>query len=159
MSRLFDAPADTDLLNQSLEENATRRDPYPSGEAQGQITAIKFTDGRAGPHAKNPGAPWKRLDATIEITDPNYLETVEMEPKPEKIIMTLGVMLDMRDGQIATGPNVNVRLGRLREACGVNGKPLGSLVGQFANFNIIQKPHPSEEGVILNDINGYSKIE
>ena len=159
MSRLFDTPADADLLNQELEENATRRDPYPAGEAQGQITAIKFSDGVSGPNSKRPGQAWKRLDATIEITDPNYLDTIEMDPKPEKVVMTLGVMLDLRDGQIATGPNVNVRLGRLREACGVNGRPLGALVGQFANFAIIQKPHPTEEGVILNEISGYSKID
>jgi len=160
MSRLFDP---TQLLSAPLPENATRRDPLPAGEVCGQITKIGFSSGTSN----KPGQPkqdWTRLDCSIEITDPEYCS--QIEGNPEKCMTTLGVMLDMRDNQIAYGPNVNVRLGRLREATGTNGKPLDQMVGQWLRLSIGHKPHPKDDGtpdtefygVILDEIVNYTKV-
>ena len=100
--------------------------------------------------------PWTRLDLKLEITDPEYVSQVP--GAPEKVITNLGIMIDMNNGQIATGPNKNVRLGRLRDACGVNGKPLSALNGQFLRITIGQKPHPTEPDVILDEVTGYTKV-
>lgn len=150
MSRLFN-PAD--LINQNLEANATRRDPLPIGETTAQILSFEIKNGIS---AKNQKA-WARLDAKLEITDPEYLQNVP--GTPEKTVTNLGVMLDLSDdGQIKTGPNVNVRLGRLREAAGVNGKPLSALPGQWIRIAIGHKQHPTEGDVVLDEVVSYTKV-
>jgi len=155
MSRLFDPVEAQNLMDQALEENATRRDPLPIGETIAQIMEMKFNSGVSRKPGK-PETPWTRLDCKLEITDPEYLAMVPNAP--EKVITNLGIMLDMNNGQIATGPNKNIRLGRLRDAAGVNGKPLSALNGNFIRITIGQKPHPTEPDVVLDEVTGYTKV-
>lgn len=151
MSKLFDPVEAQNLMEMALEENATRRDPLPQGETTAQIMELKFSGGIS----QKTGNPWNRMDCTLEISDPEYLS--QIPGSPEKATTTLGIMLDMNNGQIATGPNKNIRLGRLRAAAGVNGKPLSALQGQFVRITIGHKPHPTEEGVVLDEVTGYTK--
>ncbi len=152
MSRLFDPVEAQNLMDQQLEANETRRMPLPQGETTAQITEIKFNGGVS----QKTGNPWNRMDLKLEITDPEYL--AQYPGAPEKLTSNLGLMLDMQNGQIATGPNKNIRLGRLREAAGVNGKPLSALQGSFIRITIGHKPHPTEEGVVLDEVTGYTKV-
>ena len=158
MSRLFDPVS---LMSENVEANATRRDPLPIGETIAQIMEIDFSDGVS----KDSGKPWNRLNAKLEITDPDYIALIPGEP--EKAFSSLGVMIDMTpDGRIATGPNKNVRLGRLREATGTNGKPLSMMVGQYIRIAIIHKPHYKDDGnpdgefygVVQDEIASYTKV-
>lgn len=153
MSRLFDP---VNLLNAEIEANATRRDPLPMGEVVAYITEIGFSDGTVKKSGPNFGKPWNRLDCKLEITDPEYL--AQIPGNPDKAVTNLGIMLDMENGAIKSGPNVNVRLGRLREATGTNGKPLSMMVGQPLRIQIMHKPHPTEEGVVLDEISNYTKV-
>lgn len=153
-NRLFDPVS---LLNENIEANATKRTPLPIGEGIAQITKMELKDGKAGPQAKNPGAPWARLDLTLEITDPEYLKLVG-DGNQEKAITFYGVMLDMQNGAIAVGPDKNIKLGKLREAAGVNGQPLNMLLGQQIRFMMGQKPHPTEPDSILSEIIGVTKV-
>lgn len=159
MTRLFDTDS---LMQQNIEANATKRTPLPVGETLAQITKMEIKDGKSGPNSKTPGTPWARLDCTLEITDPEYLRTVG-DGTREKAITFLGIMLDMKDGQIATGEDRNVRLGQLREACGVNGKPLNALMGQWLRIQIGHKTHPTEpvnadgSANVLSEITGWTK--
>lgn len=153
MSRLFDP---VNLLNQDLEENATRRDPLPQGEVLAQIVKLDFKNGKIS-KGDRQGEDWDRLDASLEITDPEYLAQYG-DGTQEKATTALGIMLEMTPtGGIATGPNKNVRLGRLRDAAGVNGKPLGMLMGQWIRIQVSHKPHPTEDGVVLDEITAYTK--
>ena len=152
MSKLFDPVEAQNLMEMALEENATRRDPLPQGETTAQIMELKFSGGIS----QKTGNPWNRMDCTLEISDPEYLS--QIPGSPEKATTTLGIMLDMNNGQIATGPNKNIRLGRLRAAAGVNGKPLSALPGQFIRITIGHKPHPTEEGVVLDEVTGYTQV-
>lgn len=147
MSRLFD-PAQ--ILDQNLGENATRRDPLPIGEAVAQIVGMEIKSGTS-----QKGNEWTRLDVKLEISDPDYLSMIP--GNPPKAMTTLGVMLDMENGNIATGPNRNIRLGRLREATGTNGKPLSAMMGNTLRVMIAHKPHPTEPDVVLDEITGYTK--
>lgn len=139
------------LMNENLEQNATRRDPLPAGEVIAQIVDMKFADGVSN----KTGNPWNRMDVTLEITDPNYL--AQYPGGAEKLTTQLGIMLDMNDGQIAVGPNKNIRLGRLREACGQNGKPLAALMGQMLRISIAHKPHYLRPEEIVDEVVGYTK--
>jgi hypothetical protein len=144
---LFDPAA---LLDQTLESNATRRDPLPVGEAVAQITGLDLKSGTS-----QKGNDWTRLDVKLEITDPEYL--AQIPGQPEKAFANLGIMLDMQNGSIATGPNRNIRLGRLREACGTNGKPLSAMVGNFLRISITHKPHPTDPEIVLDEVSAYTK--
>lgn len=152
MSRLFDPVEASNLMDQQLEANETRRMPLPQGETVAQIMEITFKGGTS----QKTGQPWNRMDCKLEITDPEYIS--QYPGSPEKLTTTLGLMLDMNNGQIATGPNKNIRLGRLRDAAGVNGKPLSALQGSFIRITIGHKPHPTEEGVVLDEVTGYTKV-
>lgn len=146
MSRLFDPIA---FLNDDLEENATSRLPNPEGEVIGQITKLNKVGGKS-----KDGNEWHKLNASVEITDPEYL--AQVTGSPEKVVMTLGIMLEMNGNQIATGPNKNVRLGKLREACGVNGKPLAALMGQMVKVTIKQKPHHEDPEITTDEIVAFA---
>lgn len=155
MSRLFDSSS---LMQENLEANAIKRTPLPVGETTAQIMKMEIKDGKAGQKAKNPGAPWYRLDCTLEITDPEYLKGVG-DGTREKAITFLGIMLDMTDGRISTGDDKNVRLGQLRDAAGVNGQPLNALMGQYIRIQMGQKPHPDDpEAPPLNEITSFTKV-
>jgi hypothetical protein len=152
MSRLFNP---NDLLSQNLAEGSTRRDPLPAGEVIAQIAELKFSDGTVKKQGPNFGNPWSRLDCKLEITDPEYL--AQIPGAPDKAVTSLGTMLDMDNGQIQMGPNKNIRLNRLREAAGVNGQPLGALMGQFIRVSITHKPHPTESDVVLDEVTAFTK--
>lgn len=150
MSRLFDPVS---LLNENIAANATKSDPLPIGETTGQITEISFSEGVS----KKTNQPWNRLDAKIEITDPEYLSGYP--GAPEKVVRSLGIMIDMANGAIATGPNKNIRLGRLRDATGTNGKPLNMMIGQYIRIQIGHKPNPNDpDGGVLDEIVSYTKV-
>lgn len=143
--RLFDPVA---FMNEQLEENATVTVPLPEGEVLAQVTKIDIKTGE-----KN-GNEWARLDALLEITDPTYLG--DYPAKDGKVTRNFGIMLDLEGGAIATGPNRNVRLGKFREACGVNGKPLAALVGQMVMVAIKQKPGYNDPSTTVDEIVSFS---
>lgn len=149
MARLFDPVA---FLNADLDANATKRDPNPEGTVLAQVTKL----GKKAGTGKD-GNEWNRLDVSLEVTDPEYLANVVGQP--QKVVMTLGIMLDMNGDQIATGPNKNVRLGKFREACGVNGKPLAALVGQMVQITVIQKPHHENPEDTVDEISAFAAPE
>jgi hypothetical protein len=154
MSRLFDPIA---LLNDNIGTLAPRRDPLPMGETTAQIMETTFAQGNVKKAGPNFGKPWARLDVKLEITDPEYVANIP--GGIEKATTTLGVMLDLTEnGSIATGPNKNIRLGRLMDAAGVNGKPISALAGNYIRIQIGHKPHPSEPDVVLDEIVGYTKV-
>lgn len=140
---LFDPVA---FLNEALEENATKTLPLPEGEPLAQVTKLDFASG------EKDGREWHRLDIRLEITDRDYLG----DYPAEKVSRTLGLMLEMNGNQVATGPNKNVRLGKFREACGVNGKPLGALIGQMVRVAIKQKPGFKDPTETVDDIVSFS---
>lgn len=141
---LFDP---VNLLNEDLAENATKTVPLPEGEPLAQVTKLDFANG------EKDGREWTRLDVRLEIIDQDYLAGYPSE----KVSRTLGIMLEMNGNQIATGDNKNVRLGKFREACGVNGKPLGALIGQMVRLAIKQKPGYKDPSETVDDIVSFSK--
>lgn len=154
MSRLFDPVS---LLNEDLDANATKRDPLPVGEVLAQITAMKFSSGTIK-NGDRRGEPWDRLDVTLEISDRDYLAGYG-DGTQDKVTTTYGVMLEMTpDRKIATGANKNTKLGRFRDAAGVNGKPLAALQGQFIRIAVGHKPHPTDENAVMDEITSFTKV-
>lgn len=160
MSRPLFEP--TAFLNENLAANATRRDPRPAGEAIGQVTAVAYKEGTIKDGAR-AGETWRRFDFTIDVHDPAYLAT-RQNPSGLKETFTYGIMYDADEtGRPKVGPNVNVNLGRFREACDANNKPLNACIGAMVRVQIIQKPHPRGETnpdgspVILDEVKAVTR--
>ncbi len=155
MSRLFDPIA---FMNESTPQNATRRDPRPQGEAIGQITDLKWEDGIVKKQdSRNFGQPWYRMTAVIEVTDPEYLAT-RPNGTGDKEIFNYGIMYDGDEtGRPKVGPNININLGKFRDACGANGKPYSACIGQFVRIMVINKPHPTDPEAVLDEVKGVTK--
>jgi hypothetical protein len=153
MARLFDPVA---FLNETAPENATRREPRPAGECIGQIIALDFKSGEIK-KGDRIGQPWQRIDAKIEVIDPNYLSQRTYQGPPKEIF-TYGMMYDADEtGRPAVGPNVNVNLGRFRDACDANGKPYAACIGKMIRLNVIHKPHPEHPEVVLDEVSGVTR--
>lgn len=153
-NRLFDPTA---FLNENVEAGATRRDPRPAGETIGQVMALDFKTGDVKKQGSpNFGKPWYRMDVKIEVTDPEYL--AQCAGNPTKETFTYGIMYDGDEvGRPKVGPNMNIQLHRFRDACGANGKPLNACVGAMLRLAIVQKPHPTEPDVVLDEIYSVTK--
>jgi hypothetical protein len=157
MSRapLFDPVA---FLNENAPANATRRDPRPIGEALGQVTKLDIRDGTVKKRdSERFGQPWYRMDFTIEVTDPEYLALRE-NPTGDKETFIYGIMYDADDaGRPKVGPNVNIALGRFRDACNANGKPYAACIGAPVRIMVTQKPHPTETDVVRDEVTGVTR--
>ena len=154
MSRLFDPIA---LMSQNVEANATKRDPLPIGETTAQVSKMDFADGEYIDKNTKEKKTWNRLDVTLEITDPEYLKQIG-DGTQQKAIIFHGIMLDMNGGQIAVGPNKNIKLGQFRAACNANGQPLGACMGNMVRIQIGQKPNPKQEGEVISEIVGLTQV-
>lgn len=155
MSResLFDPIA---FMNENAPANATRRDPRPIGEALGQVMDLQWKRGIIGKGDRR-GEPWYRMDAKIEVTDPEYL-ALRDNPTGDKETFTYGIMYDADDtGRPKIGPNVNVNLGRFRDACGANGKPYSACIGAPVRIMVGQKPHPNDPEITLDEVTGVTR--
>lgn len=158
--KLFDPQAAQNLLNSALDANDTKAAPLPVGETIAQICeAPEIKTGVSGSGSKNPGTPWARLNVKLKITDKEYLSQSDAFADRDEAYITHGIMLEMADGRIAAGPGKNVRLGKFREAAGVNGKPLADLQGQYVRVMIAQKPHHAEPDVTVAEVAAVSKVD
>lgn len=157
--RLFDPVA---FMNENQAANATRREARPQGEALGQVVALDWKNGTVKKAGDNFGKPWYRLDVKIEVTDPAYL-ALRTGSTSDKETFTYGMMYDGDEtGRPKVGPNVNIALGRFREACNANGQPYGMCVGAPVRIAVGHKPHPSEVNpdgspIILDEVTALTR--
>jgi hypothetical protein len=155
MAKLFDPIS---LMNSEVPKMETRREPLPIGETVATIAEMKFSDGISRKPGK-PDTPWHRLDVKLEIEDPDYVAQVP-GAQNGKVITFLGIMLDVVNGELAFGPNKNIRLGRLREATDTNGQPLAMMQGRSLKIAISQKPHPTDPSLgNIDEVTSFTKIE
>lgn len=145
----------SDLDKQALPQGETRREPLPQTDGVlAQVTEGKWTGGQG----KN--GPWTRYDVTLEIRDEAYLKSANMTAAS----IRYGIMVDVENGQIAMGPNKNLRLNRYRAACGANvpGKSLPDCIGAMLKVAIGHRPsgeNDPETGkpIIYDDVQGVTK--
>lgn len=132
--------------------NATKRDPLPPTDAVlAQVTKLDKVSGISG-----EGKPWYKLNVQWTISDAEYLARAARE----KATITQGIMLDMTEaGTIAMGPNMNVTLGRFREATGINqpGKSLNDAMGQYAKIKIGHRPDKNDASIVYDEVQGVVK--
>lgn len=144
---LFDTSA---LLTSNLGVGETKRTPLPIADAVlAQLGKPVFQEGTSS----KTGEPWLKLNVPCTIADSDFLTKAGVE----KATLTYGIMLDTENGAIALGKNRNIKLGKLREAAGVNGQPLERLEGQFVKVKIGHRPDPDDASIVYDEIVGVVK--
>ena len=130
---MFDAEA---LMGQESEEMSTVVDQCNEGEWEGQIGK---PIPRQFPGVKDPTATFTVLDIPYKVTDPVALEGMDRD----SIFVRQSLFLDLTpEGKLSTADGKNVKLGRVREACGLNedGFKLTDLEGHVITIRVKQKP-------------------
>lgn len=136
---------DTFLSTTTTDSNATRYEPIPEGEYKAMIEKV---DGRDAKGAR--------------ILDITYL-ILEQEQLAERLglrnlVVRQSIFLDVNDdGLLDSGPNKNVKLGKLRDAVGQNkkGQPWSPLMLAGAGPVLIQvsvRPDKEDPEVLYNDV-------
>jgi hypothetical protein len=106
------------FLQQTVEAKLdTKRVPHPEGDwDEGQIKDLKITSGTA----KESGKLWVRLQAIIINTDPNVAADMKLGDDQEPQVRW-EEFLDLDDnGNLDVSEGKNIKLGKLRQACGQN---------------------------------------
>jgi len=124
--------------------------PVPVGE---YIAVVEKVDTRAWQSKADPSKSGIALDVTWNIDDAGVKEATGRD----KVTVTQSIMLDLTPaGGLDFGKGRNVRLGRLREALGLNvpGQPFGfrMLEGKVAKITIGHRPG-QQPGDVFADVN------
>jgi hypothetical protein len=95
-------------------ENATKMTPIPVGEYKSVITDVVL---ESLPGKKDVTKTYLKCNVTHQLDDAGLREQL----KREKVTMTQDFLIDLTaSGDIDFGADRNIKLGRLREACGLN---------------------------------------
>lgn len=118
MASKFNADA---FLNQTVEQVLdTKRIPFPEGERDDLVVRDVSINSGTNKSGDNAGKPWVRLKVKVSTTDANVAEEMNLDEGQEPIVYW-DEFLDLDDnGQLAVGAGKNVKLGKLRHACGQN---------------------------------------
>lgn len=137
---------DTDALLEATvtEANETSFTPIPEGEYTGIIEDVKV---------RNPKEGVTFLDIVWNLDEPELAQRMNRD----KVTVRQSVFLDVADGKIASGPNQNVDLGRVREAVGQNqpGKPWSPAMLRGAGpakVMVSQRPDKDDPSKVYSDV-------
>jgi hypothetical protein len=138
---------------QTKEANSTEYIPLDEGEYTGIVETV---DVREWTSKKDPSKRGLALDIVWNVDDQGQREKLSRD----KVLCKQGIMLDLNaSGGLETGKGMNVNLGRLREAVGLNkpGEPFSfrMLVGQVARVSVKNR---IDEGAIFSDIKSVTKV-
>ena len=118
MSDIFDP--DTFLDGTLPGSNSTKKELPPPGVYPAHISKIEVRNGTVKKEGANFGKTWVALNITWTIEN----HAVNSQLDQPKVNVFDSVMLDLDDsGQVSMGKGKNTRLGRLREAIGMNTGP------------------------------------
>jgi hypothetical protein len=134
------------------EANSTESVPIPVGEWPFMISKVDIVEWKT----KDGSKAGLKLVLNYETEDP---AVTSVTGRPKNTVKH-DVMLDLTDaGGLDFGKGMNVGLGRLREACGLNvpGRPFA--FDQFLGHSIkVQVKHrPLDDGRLVADVGGVAK--
>lgn len=125
------------FLQQTVEAKLdTKRIPHPEGDWDtGQIVDLKIKDGTS----KESGRAWVRLQVAIANTDPQVHADMKL-PEDQQPKVYWEEFLDLtEDGTLDVSEGKNIKLGKLRQACGQNSDEewsIGDLKGAVVGFRV-----------------------
>lgn len=135
----------------------TRMLPIPVGEFLAVVSSHdKWCEVRAITEGKMAGRVI--ADIHFDILDDNVKAQMGMDT----VRIRESYFLDLTpDGRVDFSPNKNVKLGRLRDACGQNkpGIPFGNLKGAGpVRISVIQEPDEKDASIIYNRVKAVTSL-
>lgn len=140
------------LDSEIKDANSTTTVPVPMGEYQAVVKDVSIASGTS----KDTGNPWARLNVTWSIED----EAVKKLLDRKEVTSRQAFLLDISEsGALDMGVGKNVRLGRLREALGLNEKgkafSMRMMTGRMAKVLV---KHDTYEGVVRDLVDSVIKL-
>ncbi len=123
--------------------NSTKREIVPMGVYKASIGKLEVKGGNITKEGDNYGKPWRALNIQWLIEGQPINSVMEQT----KVVVYDSVFLDLDDdGQLSMGKGKNVKLGKLREAIGLNNGPaqFRAFEGRPATINVIHEPYKDE---------------
>jgi len=139
--------------------NETKTTPVPEGDYRGIVESVKI-DTVAISKGERAGKTVPVLKIIYELED----DTGKLKEllNRDKVTVRQDIWLDVTDsGALAFGPNLNVGLGRLRDACGLNnpGKAFSFKMLEGAGPVIVHVTQEARDADIYNRVPRISKVE
>ena len=142
------------FLDLTTTEESVRRPPLPAGEIlSGEIADISV---RINQGKQDPSKTYTSVDVKIKFS------TAHIAGQPENVTVKDGFLLDLTDaGQLDMGPGKNGRLGRYREALGMNvaGQPFSirQMQGRPIKAAIKHRPDPNDPTILYEEVSAIAK--
>jgi len=139
--------------------NETKTTPVPEGDYRGIVESVKI-DTVAISKGERAGKTVPVLKIIYELED----DTGKLKEllNRDKVTVRQDIWLDVTDsGALAFGPNLNVGLGRVRDACGFNkpGKAFSFKMLEGAGPVIVHVTQEARDADIYNRVPRISKVE
>lgn len=130
--------------------NSTKRDPVPPKD---YIAVIDEADLETFPGKKDPTKNYLKLNLVYSVDDPALKAALGRD----KVLVYDDFLLDLTEGGgLDFGRGKNVKLGRLREACGQNkeGQPWGfnMLKGQVVRIKVGQEIYKGDPQATIDAV-------
>ena len=132
------------------DSNATSYDPIPVGYYPAHIENQEIKTGTKTDQDTGEIKPWARLVVTWNIEAPEIAEQLSKK----KLLCRQSFFLKLNDqNTLATGKGINIDLGQLREAVGLNKKgeafSFPMLVGRHAQVKVA---HRTFDGKLIDEV-------
>lgn len=139
-----------EFMNQvSNEANDTRITPCPEGEYIGVLGEPKLEERTS----QKTGETYLQLTIPVTVDDPAAKEATGRDP----LTVRWQSFIDRTEnGGLNFGQGKNIKLGRLREATGLNkpGEPfsIGKLQGKIVKIAVKHRPDPTDSETIYDEV-------
>jgi hypothetical protein len=132
--------------------NSTKFEVIPAGTYRAFISDLEFKNGTVQKEGENYGKPWYSLSIKWQLED----EGLKAQLGRPTITAYQSLMLDVTSEGLDMGKGKNVRLGKLREAIGLNSGPV-----QFSAFKgrpaTVQVTHDTYKGELVAQVTSVAK--
>ena len=151
MSDTFDAAVFEQMVIDQA--NETKTTPVPVGDYEAMIDKVRVKSVKLS-KGDRAGTEVPILEVTFHIDDDKVAEQLNRD----KVLSRMDIWLDVEGGALAVGPNKNVRLGRLREAVGMNkpGKSFSFMQLEGAGPVKVQVNHRTVNEDVYDEVVGVA---
>ena len=128
--------------------NSTKREIVPMGAYKAHVGKLVVKGGTISKEGENYGKPWRALNIQWVIENQAVNDLLDLP----RVTVYDSVFLDLDDeGQIAMSKGKNIKLGKLREAIGLNSGPVQfrAFEGRPATISVGHEPYKEDMQAVV----------